>query len=160
MRIDFPESWKIVLVQPKSDANGFVYGDEEKLAFQQLPAATQGQADGLVKILKERMVPGILRRDFSQFANAVTEYGRESGSYYSRAQGGSYASPSASALVQKISSLGDYGIGQSSWGPTLFAIGPSEKSANWLVEKLLQGEEDVACHATIVSADNDGMTIH
>jgi predicted sugar kinase len=73
--------------------------------------------------------------------------------------GGAYASPEATAIVDKIRGFGQFAVGQSSWGPTIFAIGPSEKEVNWLVEKMADGAEDVVGHVEIVSADNHGMKI-
>lgn len=158
-RIDFPEDWKIVLVRPDGCRDVVVHGDVELNAFANLPATTQQQADDLTAVLRDRIVPAVLQKDFTMFAESVTEYGYVSGMYYSDAQGGAYASSQAEAIVQKIRSLGDFAVGQSSWGPTIFAIGSSEKVANWLVEKLAEGKDDVACQAEVVSADNRGVTV-
>jgi len=149
----------IVLVRPDGCRDVVVHGDVELNAFANLPATTQQQADDLAAVLRDRIVPAVLQKDFTMFAESVTEYGYVSGMYYSDAQGGAYASSQAEAIVQKIRSLGDFAVGQSSWGPTIFAIGSSEKVANWLVEKLAEGKDDVACQAEVVSADNRGVTV-
>lgn len=159
MQTDFPEHWKIALIQPPSSKEETVFGDVEIDAFRKLPATTQAQADELASILKNRILPSVLNQDFATFAKSVTEYGYNSGMFYCKAQGGAYASPAARAIVDRIQSLGEFAVGQSSWGPTIFAIGPSEKVTNWLVEKLGDGVEDVACQIEVVSADNRGMRI-
>lgn len=159
MRTDFPEAWKIVLIQPLTSQATPVFGEAERNAFRDLAGSTQTQADNLASLLKNGIVPAVLARDFPAFADAVTEYGYQSGLYYSDAAGGAYASSAATAIVDRIRGLGQFAVGQSSWGPTIFAIGPSEKDANWLVEKLAQGEDDVACHAEVVSVDNVGMRV-
>ncbi len=159
MQIDFPEHWKIVLIQPAAPKSESVFGNVEFEAFRKLPATTQMQADDLALLLKRRIVPSVLSQDFATFAKSVTEYGYQSGMYYSEAQGGAYASPEARAIVERVTSLGEFAVGQSSWGPSIFAIGPSEKAANWLVDKLADGEDDVACKTEIVSVDNHGVIV-
>jgi len=159
MRTDFPEDWKIALIAPLVSDDSQVFGDTEMEAFRQLPGTTQNQADQLESILKNDILPSVLRQDFPTFANAVTQYGYQSGMYYSPVMGGAYASPAATAIVDRIRKLGPFAVGQSSWGPTIFAIGPSEKDINWLVEKLSEGAEDVVGHIEVVSADNRGMKI-
>jgi len=159
MRTDFPDDWKIALIQPLAAETTPVFGEAELKAFRELPGTTQSQADELASILKNDILPAVLNADFPSFADAVTQYGYQSGMYYSDAVGGAYASPAATAIVEKIRGLGQFAVGQSSWGATIFAICPSEKVVNWLVEKLAQGEDDVACHAEVVSVDNVGMKV-
>lgn len=159
MRTDFPKDWKIALIQPLSSEGPTVFGETERKAFRELPGTTQSKADEMTSLLKNNILPSVLNEDFSSFADAVTEYGFQSGMYYSPVMGGAYASTAATAIVNKIRGLGPFAVGQSSWGPTIFAIGPSEKDVNWLVEKLGHGAEDVFCHIEVVSADNRGMRI-
>lgn len=159
MRTGFPEDWKIALIDPSVSSDSQVFGDAEMEAFRRLPGTTQKQADQLESVLKYDILPSVLNQDFPTFANAVTQYGFQSGMYYSEVTGGAYASPAATAVVDRIRDLGQFAIGQSSWGPTIFAIGPSEKEVNWLVEKLHDDAEDVIAHIEIVSADNHGMRI-
>ena len=159
MRTDFPEDWKIALIQPTGSETTPVFGDAEVDAFRKLPGTTQTQADKLASMLKDRILPSVLNQDFATFADAVTQYGYESGTYYSSVTGGPYASDAAGKIVDRIRDLGQFAVGQSSWGPTLFAIGPSEKEVNCLVEKLGDAVEDVACQIEVVSADNHGMKV-
>ncbi|QEG23431.1 hypothetical protein MFFC18_33300 [Mariniblastus fucicola] len=159
MRIDFPEPWKIVLIEPASKKGKTIFGEAERDAFRNLPSTTQAQSDQLKSLLQQSIVPAILSQDFSSFANAVTEFGFRSGMFYAPVQGGAYATPAAQQIVDLVSSLGEFAVGQSSWGPTVFAIGPSADAAKWLVEKIREHGEDVDCQTRIVSADNDGMVV-
>jgi predicted sugar kinase len=40
-------------------------------------------------------------------------------------QGGVYASPQAAAIVEELRGVGFVGVGQSSWGSTIFGFGAS-----------------------------------
>ena len=159
MRIDFPKAWKIVLIQPRVDHGTPVFGSTELDRFQELPPTTQEQADHLASVLRNQIVPTILKEDFENFARAVLEYGYLSGLFYEPIQGGAYASPVAREIVDRIAEFGQYGVGQSSWGPLLFAFSKSEKDALRLVEYLREHSDDVTCHAAVVSADNRGMVV-
>ena len=157
MRIDFPDDWKIVLVEPNVPQGDTVFGETEAKAFKDLPATTQTEADSLSSLLQQKIVPAILGCDFSTFADSVTEFGYRSGMFYEQVQRGAYATPTAQQVVDRVRSLGKFAVGQSSWGSTIFAIGPSLKSANWLVEKLGEHDDDVVLQTTVVSADNHGV---
>ena len=159
MRTDFPEAWKIALIRPLNAEGTPVFGDAELDTFRNLPGTTQSKADELAALLKNDILPSVLNQDFPPFADAVTEYGYQSGLFYRDVVGGAYSSAAGNAIVEKVRTLGQFAVGQSSWGPTIFAIGPSEKEINWLVEKLADGVEDVACQIEVVSADNRGMQI-
>ena len=159
MRTDFPEEWKIALIQPLEPDTNQIFGDAELNAFRELACTSQLQADRLASMLKNDILPSVINRDFETFAQSLTEYGCQSGLYFSEVVGGAYASAAATAIVDRVRDLGRFAVGQSSWGPTIFAIGPSEKEVNWLVEKLGNGVEDIACQIEVVSADNRGMKV-
>jgi beta-RFAP synthase len=159
MRIDFPNDWKIVLIEPNVSNCDSVFGEAEANAFKDLPTTTQAESDSLSSLLQQEVVPAILGRDFSTFARSVTELGYRSGMFYEQVQLGAYATPVAQAIVDRVRSLGEFAVGQSSWGPTIFAIGPSEKMVNWLVDELGEHGDDVVRQLTVVSVDNGGVRI-
>ena len=159
MRIDFPDDWKVVLLEPKVDRDDGVFGAAELEAFKTLPATTPEESEKLISLLSQQIVPAVLSHNFSMFAKSVTEYGHRSGLFYSPIQGGAYASPSATKIVERVTEFGEYAIGQSSWGPLLFAIAKSEKEAHRLVDYLSEHCEDVGCHVSVTSANNRGMTV-
>jgi predicted sugar kinase len=51
-------------------------------------------------------------------------------------QGGTYAGPRVAALVEFIRAQGIAGVGQSSWGPAVFAVVADEERAEGLVRLL------------------------
>ena len=54
---------------------------------------------------------------------------RLAGQCFAHIQGGPYNGPHLAQLVDTIRSLGVRGVGQSSWGPTLFALLPEQAAA-------------------------------
>lgn len=164
LRVDFPKDWPIVLIQKLESECDPISGEAEIEAFANLKPTTQQQADEMTHFLKQEIVPGILSHDFEVFAAAVTEFGRRSGLYYDDVQGGAYADPWAKKIVDRVNELGTYAVGQSSWGPTLFAICRSEFAANELVARLVEKHTDhrndmVGCRTSMTRADNRGAVI-
>lgn len=164
LRVDFPQDWPIVLIKKTDDSRDSISGNIERAAFAKLTPTTQRQADEMASLLQSQIVPGLLSRDFAAFSTGVTEFGRRSGMYYSDIQGGAYADSWAREMVRRVNELGTFAVGQSSWGPTLFAVCQSESAASELVARLVEKNsdqpDDVArCTAAIVHADNRGAII-
>ena len=66
-------------------------------------------------------------------------------------QGGIYAHPRTAALVDLIRKRGVRGVGQSSWGPAVFAIDSEERLGHITVylrkQAALSEDEMLICHA-------------
>ncbi|HLU49595.1 MAG TPA: hypothetical protein VK116_15965, partial [Planctomycetota bacterium] len=60
---------------------------------------------------------------------AAWEFGRESGAAFERAQGGVFSSPRVGAIVDALRAEGIRGVGQSSWGPAVWAWAAGEEEA-------------------------------
>jgi predicted sugar kinase len=68
------------------------------------------------------------------FGEAVYQFGKWAGECFSAVQGGPYASPEIERLVESIREYGVPGVGQSSWGPTVFAVVECDEEARRLKE--------------------------
>ncbi len=153
----FPESWPIVLIEPATEQNAPVFGEKERAAFSSLPPTTPAQADEMIDLLKQTIVPAVAAMEFDNFAAGITEYGTRSGRYFAPVQGSAFCSPWAEQTVQHVQSIGNYGVGQSSWGPTLFAVCKSIAGANFLIEELSKiHEPSLASRTVLTKADNHG----
>ena len=75
------------------------------------------------------MLPAIERADCSAFGDALYEFGRLAGECFAAAQGGPFANAFNERLVEAIRGYGVAGVGQSSWGPTVFAVVANETEA-------------------------------
>jgi beta-RFAP synthase len=123
-RLDFPPNWPIVLAIPSprcSQVEG-LHGVAELDAFARLRAATTQQADALCRLVLLGLLPAAAEQDLRAFGDALFELNRRSGELFAPVQGGPYASPAVSNLVAWLRNQGVRGVGQSSWGPTVFAV--------------------------------------
>jgi predicted sugar kinase len=74
-------------------------------------------------------------------------------------QHGAFASERSHRLVEQIRAYGVEGVGQSSWGPTIFALTPDETAARKLVEFLRTLPEAAESDLIIAAAQNRGALI-
>ena len=96
--------------------------------------------------LAEELIPAATEGQFDRFSESLYRYGHAAGMCFAARQGGPFASPRVAQLIETIRSLKVRGVGQSSWGPTVFAVLPSEAAADDLVARLRPhlGDEDQA----------------
>jgi predicted sugar kinase len=80
-------------------------------------------------------LPALAEHDIASFGSAIGELQRITGDYFSPAQGGRFASPAVAEALAWFEGRGIAGVGQSSWGPTGFAIVAGEDRAAELSRK-------------------------
>ncbi len=154
-RHPFPEEWSILIVQPPG-LHG-LHGAIESRAFAELPSIPERVTDRLCRIVLLDLIPAVLERDLPSFGAALMELQARVGAIFSPAQGGIYSSPQASAIIEELGRAGFVGMGQSSWGPTLYAFTdrpPEEITA--LAARLRLQPLIRDCSVLVTRADNQG----
>jgi len=135
VRLPFPRSWRILLIQ--DPARRGVHGDEERQAFATLGRFGEAQADRICRLVLMQLLPGLAERRIDAFGTALRSIQECLGDYFAPAQGGArFTSPEVAAALHLLEREGAHGIGQSSWGPTGFAFAESETAARRLREAL------------------------
>jgi beta-RFAP synthase len=115
--VPLPDQWRVVLFTPAT-ANRW-HGEHERAAF---ATASGGAREALRQLAEGVIVPAAIRSDLGAFGEAVHEFNRKAGEPFVAAQGGVYASREIAELIADVRACGARGVGQSSWGPTVFAI--------------------------------------
>lgn len=111
-------------------------------------AAEPGIADRISSIVADRLLPAAATGDVRSFGAAVAEIGRLNGEWYAAEQGGVYR-PSIASLVATLRDHGAvFGAGQSSWGPTVYAVTDADHV----------DDAEAAARAALDGADLDGVT--
>jgi predicted sugar kinase len=77
------------------------------------------------------MLPALAEQDLTVFGEALHEFNARAGEWFAAAQGGRYATEEVAALVRWLRGQGVRGVGQSSWGPTVFAVVEAAQAAFW-----------------------------
>lgn len=156
-RVAVPDSWRVVLITPDEDQG--LSGENEQAAFRELPPVPERVTEELMRIAVEEIIPAAEHGDFARFSAASYEYGILAGNCFAAAQGGPFASPRIARCVALIRDLGTTGVGQSSWGPTLFAFTENQTAAETLLKQLQSYEQLQGAKLQIVRPDNRGATV-
>ncbi len=119
-RLDFPADWRLLLVTPQDRCG--LSGDPERHAFARLGPMPVEKTKRLQQIAEQELFPAVTARDFDMTATALSEFGRLNGDYFAPVQGGLFADPRMADLAAWLANHDCRGVGQSSWGPTLFAL--------------------------------------
>lgn len=119
-RVDFPADWRLLLVTPQDRCG--LSGDPERTAFARLGPMPFETTQRLQQIAEHELIPAVAARDFEATATALFEFGRLNGDYFSPVQGGLFANSYMADLAAWLANHGCRGVGQSSWGPTLYAL--------------------------------------
>jgi len=129
-RIEFPAQWRVILVLDKTYKS--LHGEQEKQAFAALPRFPEAQAAQLCRLALMQAMPSLAEQDLPGFGAAIQAIQQTVGDHFKPAQGGRFASHRVASALTWLERNGASGVGQSSWGPTGFALIDSEIRARSL----------------------------
>jgi len=136
LREEFPAEWRIILILPDPLPGG-VHGAAEKRAFENLLLeSTPNQTDSLCRLVLLGMLPALRERNCREFGEALYDFNARAGEMFAAAQGARYAGPLESEIIGEVRRLGLPGVGQSSWGPTVFAVAENANRAAKVAARL------------------------
>jgi beta-ribofuranosylaminobenzene 5'-phosphate synthase len=135
-RLEFPSEWSALVVIPRVEPG--LHGSREVQAFAELPAWPEPLTDRLCRLVLLGLLPAVVERDLPRFGEALEEIQRRVGEGFAPAQGGTFARPELKAVVDELRSQGLEGVGQSSWGPTLYGFSDASPGRRLAVLNRLQ----------------------
>lgn len=138
-RQPFPEAWRLVVALPPHHPSGLHSGDEVE-AFARLTShSTDSSAtETLCRLVLLGLLPALIERDLDAFGEALYEFNSRVGEAFAPVQGGKYASPRVAEIVEFVRGQNVRGVGQSSWGPAVFAVVADADRAEHLAAQLRQ----------------------
>lgn len=151
-RLPVPPRWRFVLILDR--ARRGLHGEAERAAFAALPSFDPALAGHLCRLLLLRLLPAVAEDDVRAAGDALTEIQARVGDHFAPAQGGRFASPAVAAALERLARAGAAGVGQSSWGPTGFALAPDEAAARDLARLV-----EPPLRALVVRARDGGAEI-
>ena len=156
-RVEFSAEWRFVLIHsPQTEG---LSGEAEKQAFAGLPAIPSQVTEQLQREIDQSLVPAARSANFQEFSASLYRYGHLAGTCFAAKQGGPYAGSRLGQIVQHVREMGVTGIGQTSWGPTLFALLPNQQEAEQFIEQLRTQTTFPELEFSITAADNAGARI-
>jgi len=140
-----PSSWRVVLVLPAATP-GRHGSDEDDSMRAVVEAADPSVADALAALTVRRLLPAAAEGRLGAFGDAIAEFGRLNGAWYADEQGGVYRPPAGRVVEDLRESPAVAGVGQSSWGPAVYALTDADRA----------DAARRAAQAALESADSDG----
>jgi beta-RFAP synthase len=141
----FPAEWAILVIQPQPFTG--LHGTEELRAFAELPPIADQVTDRLCRLVLLGVLPAVLERDLESFGAALTELQQQVGQCFATVQGGIYARPELEAIAGDLRAEGLHGVGQSSWGPTLYAFSTQPPDQRRLILERIRSRFGLREHA-------------
>lgn len=156
-RFPVPEEWRWVLIHPRGVEG--LSGAAELQGFSRLPPMPAATTDRLCRLALLDMAPALAEAEFEEFSKALHAYGQIVGEYFAPVQGGVFADARMRDLAPRLRTWGVKGFGQTSWGPTLFALCPDAGAALCLSETLSRDPAGTQCEITIAETLNAGASV-
>ncbi len=154
LRNEFPEDWRILVAIPRPAES--VSGDAEEEAFARLRPASEQTVAQIAHIVLMRLLPSLVERDLVSFGAALTEAQELVGSCFESVQEGLFH-PSGMRLIESLKSAGAHGVGQSSWGPAIYAFAAEQAEEGRLLAGARAADPTATLH--VVRGWNQGATI-
>ena len=156
-RVELVPAWRFVLVRPRNQQG--LADEAERNAFADLPPVPIERTETLRREAAEHLMPAAAEGRFHEFSESLYRFGYAAGLNFATTQGGPFAGERLMGLVEYIRQYGVRGVAQSSWGPTLFAVLPSEEAAADLIARLRGRPDGEELELTLARPNNRGARI-
>ncbi|MCW3996540.1 MAG: kinase [Candidatus Bathyarchaeota archaeon] len=156
-RQPFPSKWRFVVMVP--NFNKGLSNSEENHAFNKLSTMPADDVGQICRLTMLKLLPALAEQDIEAFGEALTKIQILTGNHFAQAQGGTYSCSAAAECIEFMKQAGASGVGQSSWGPALYAVVKREDANHLLSKVKAYLSEGVGGAAFIAKANNRGATI-
>jgi beta-RFAP synthase len=143
VRLPIPASWRAVIAIP--DAPAGVSGGAERDAFRNLPPPPPREVERVSHLVLMGLLPAVVEDDLPAFGSALTALQTITGRWFEAAQGGAFAPGPTRELVRSLPEWGALGVGQSSWGPTVYGLVRGEVEVERLAERMREAVGASGC---------------
>jgi beta-ribofuranosylaminobenzene 5'-phosphate synthase len=123
-RHPFPPDWRIMVALPS--ASHTVSGEAEEEAFRMLRPAADATVDRIARTVLTRLLPALVEHDLPAFGAALARTQELVGACFSSVQEGEFH-PGAMRIAGRLREAKACGVGQSSWGPAIYAFAAGAK---------------------------------
>jgi beta-RFAP synthase len=157
VREEVPCDWRVVLIQPHE--RGGLSGGEEQQAFAAVAPVPDAVTAMLWQEVEMSLLPALRSRDCDAFSQSVYRFGHAAGMCFAAVQGGAYNGSLLTEIVAAARRLGVEGVGQSSWGPTIFCLLRDDAAASEFIQRMRRDFPHIEANYTIAGPVNHGATI-
>ena len=134
-QLPIPGAWRCVVATPPP-ARPPMSGAAEEAAFAHLPPPPQADVERVAHLVLMGVLPALAEGDIVTFGEALSEVQRLTGNWFAPIQGGTFAPGPADGLIRLMREWGAAGVGQSSWGPTVYGVLADEEASAALAARV------------------------
>ncbi len=133
-RLTFPADWRCIVAIP--DAAQGLSGATEEEAFARLAAPPESEVERVAHVVLMGLLPALADGDLHAFGAALSHIQEVTGRWFAAVQGSTFAPGPSEELVRRMGESGACGVGQSSWGPTVYGIVRGDAAAKALADNV------------------------
>jgi len=133
-RLPFPPGWRCIVAVPRHAPA--ISGADEEAAFAKLPAPPDREVEQVAHLVLMALLPALADSDLATFGRALTAIQTITGRWFAPVQGGAFAPGPGEEMLRRLAELGASGVGQSSWGPTVYGIVDDDSEAARLADRI------------------------
>ncbi|MGQ9468227.1 MAG: beta-ribofuranosylaminobenzene 5'-phosphate synthase [Nitrososphaerales archaeon] len=152
-RLDFPDDWLVVLAMPKLSQR--IHGSIEVELFSKYCPIPINEVQALSHIILMKLLPSVAERDIFEFGDAISKI-QDIGFKKIEVN---LQSDKVKEIMKIMIEAGAYGVGLSSFGPTLYTVVDNEKKAYTIAkaaENIIRG---IGGRVLITKARNKGAEL-
>lgn len=153
-RLDFPDDWLIVLATPKLSQR--IHGSIEVELFSKYCPIPIGEVQAISHIILMKLLPSLVEKDIAEFGDAISSI-QDIGFKKIEVK---LQSDRVRKLMKTMTEVGAYGVGLSSFGPTIYSFTDSEKRALTIAKATEDRMEKTGGRVLITRARNEGAELH
>ncbi len=149
-RYDFPEEWDVVVAIPQADHS--VTGEKEVDLFKNNCPVPIRDVEQLSHLIFMNLLPFLLEKDIESFGSVINKI-QELG--FKKVEVG-LQPPKIRSLMENMREFGAYGVGMSSFGPSIYAIIDKKNQDVFKATKELIGDKGIVF---MTKAQNHGFEL-
>jgi len=138
-RVDWPEAWRAVLLVPQ--ATQVISGEQESSMLHEIGRYPNPHRPHMLQLALNALHAARTNGDFNSCMESLEAYMLLAGELFNEQQGGLYNGPQVARTVERAKQAALRGVGQSSWGPTVFGFAADQAAAERAIELLRQDAE-------------------
>ena len=155
----FPQNWRFIVVTPETATQ--LGQTRHGIPIDMTPPIPPEDVGLVCRLLVMQLLPAVIEGNIDEFGQALTEMQWTIGKQFAQFQGGLYSHPSAEGIVRLLLDNGATGAGQSSWGPTVYAVVEGDDAAQRLETTVgaYLAEANIAAHVRCLRVRNSGARV-
>ena len=151
--VPLPVDWMVVLCC--SCSSGDVHGPLEDQLIGRAATQANPQRERMLQ-LSDDALHAANSDDFHGFTNLLSEYMELASRLFAHVQSGRYRDQHTARRVEQMQAAGLAGVGQSSWGPTVFGFAPNVERAQAAADLLMKSLDSTAYRIVIARPKSSG----